>query len=274
MPCGIGFIQWLSDGGYLPTAGRVLDLGGSRLLGATPDELRALLIKHGTSLAGPALDAACAEMSSRSSSHELLLPLSDVFGSTRVTYHPLDTYQVRPGIRFDPNASRLPLDWRNSYDLVLNFGTSAGVWNQHNVFENLHDGCRPGGVIFHQVPGTGHLGYAFYCYQPVLFEELAKENGYELAELWYSGPLASQSVLSLADRYPGVGDPDRLCNDVEGFRAHPVPDAVLNVLLRKVSDAPFRLPRPGYSAVPELPSRAYRAARRVYRKLVGPKKPA
>ena len=66
MPCGIGFIQWLSEGGYLPAAGRVLDLGGSRLLGATPAEIRALLTAHGSSLTGPALDAACADLSARS----------------------------------------------------------------------------------------------------------------------------------------------------------------------------------------------------------------
>ena len=66
MPCGIGFIQWLSESGHLPAAGRVLDLGGSRLLGATADELSTLLLKHGTSLTGAALDAACAEMSARS----------------------------------------------------------------------------------------------------------------------------------------------------------------------------------------------------------------
>jgi hypothetical protein len=140
------------------------------------------------------------------------------------------------------------------------------------VFEVLHDGCRPGGVMFHQVPGTGHLGYGFYCYSPVLFDELAKENGYEVVGLWYSGPLAAQSVLALAGRFPGVGDPDQLCNDVEGFRTHPVPDAVLNVLLRKGSDAPFRLPRPGYPLAPPPRSRAYRAARKLYRALVGPKK--
>jgi hypothetical protein len=63
-----------------------------------------------------------------------------------------------------------------------------------------------------------------------------------------------------------------LCNDVEGFRAHPVPDAVLNVLLRKTTNASFQMPRPRYPAVPVVPSLPYRAARKVYRKIVGPKK--
>ncbi len=275
MPCGIGFIQWLSDGGYLPAAGRVLDLGGSRLLGATPAEIRALLTAHGSSLTGPALDAACAAMSARSEPDGppfgQKLPLADVFASTRVTCAGLSA--TNPAV---------PTGDRASYDLVLNFGGTVGVLNQFGVFNALHVGCKSGGWMFHQLPATGYLGHGFFCYQPSLFEELARANGYTLQSLWYSGPLASGSVLDLAARWPGIADGSQLCNDIEGFRSHPVPYSVLNVLLRKGSDAAFRNPAEPSPPPPpvtflapvpvEQPSLAYRAARKVYRKIVGPKK--
>ena len=275
MPCGIGFIQWLSDGGYLPAAGRVLDHGGSRLLGATPAEIRALLTAHGSSLTGPALDAACAAMSARSEPDGppfgQKLPLADVFASTRVTCAGLSA--TNPAV---------PTGDRASYDLVLNFGGTVGVLNQFGVFNALHVGCKSGGWMFHQLPATGYLGHGFFCYQPSLFEELARANGYTLQSLWYSGPLASGSVLDLAARWPGIADGSQLCNDIEGFRSHPVPYSVLNVLLRKGSDAAFRNPAEPSPPPPpvtflapvpvEQPSLAYRAARKVYRKIVGPKK--
>ena len=277
MPCGIGFIQWLSDGGYLPAAGRVLDVGESRLLGATHDDLRALLTKHGSSLSGPALEAACAEMSARSEPdgppYRLKLPLADVFASTGLTC-----------TAFDANGGRgLPKADHAACDLVLNFGGTVGVLNQFEAFGTVHAACKRGGWMFHQLPATGYLGHGFFCYQPPLFDELARANGYELKALWYSGPLASGSVLDLASKWPGVADGNQLCNDLEGFRAHPIPYSVLNVLLRKGSDSAFRNPAvpapppPPATFQPPVPvehkpSLAYRAARKVYRKIVGPKK--
>lgn len=274
MPCGIGFIQWLSDGGYLPAAGRVLDLGDSRLLGATPTEIRALLTTHGSSLTGPALDKACADLSARSEPNgppfAQKLPLADVFASTRVTCAGLS-----------PTALAVPPRDLATYDLVLNFGGTAALLNQFEAFAAVHAACKRGGWMFHQLPATGYLGHGFFCYQPSLFEGLARANGYTLQSLWYSGPLASGSVLDLAARWPGIADAGQLCNDIEGFRAHPVPYSVLNVLLRRESDAAFRnpaepappSPSPATFLAPvEVPSLAYRAARKVYRKIVGPKK--
>lgn len=279
MACGIGFIQWLSDGGYLPAAGRVLDFGNSALLGATPDEVRALLTRHGTSLADGALDAACAELSARSAPngppYSFALPLADLFASTRVSCTP-----VAPSGGGTAGEAA-------AYDLVLNFGGTANTWDQTAAFVALHDWCKPGGWMFHQVPATGHLAQGFFCYQPSLFAELAAANGYELEALWYSGPLSSGNVLDLAGKWPAVGDAGRLCNDVEGFRRSPIPDSVLNVLLRKTSADAFRSPGvapapppppPPVSPytppklVPAEPSLLYRAARKVYRKVVGPKK--
>lgn len=278
MACGIGFIQWLSDGGYLPAAGRVLDFGNSALLGATPEEVRVLLTRHGTSLTGSALTEACADLSARSCPDgppfSFALPLTDLLASTRV---------VCTGV---PSNGPLPAGGAGSYDLVLNFGTTAETWDQAAAFVALHDACKPGGWMFHQLPATGHLAQGYFCYQPSLFAELAASNGYELAALWYSGPLSAGNVLDLAAKWPTVGDAGRPCNDVEGFRRHPIPDSVLNVLLRRTSAAEFRLPgalpppppppAPVSLAAPKFvppePSLLYRAARKVYRKIVGPKK--
>lgn len=261
--CGIGFIQWLSDGGFLPVAGRVLDFGNSALLGATPEDVRALLTRHGTSLTGDTLTAECAGLSVRSVPNgppfTFALPLADLFASTRVTC---------TGVSL---TGELPIGEAGTYDLVMNFGGSSGTWDQTAAFAALHDWCRPGGWLFHQVPATGHLGQGYVCYQPTLFADLAKANGYEVAAVWYGGPLSAGNVLDLAGRWPTVGEADRPCNDVEGFRRNPIPDSVLNVLLRKTSAAGFRPGSPPHP-LPAKPWLVYRAARAAYRAVVGPKK--
>jgi len=77
---------------------------------------------------------------------------------------------------------RFPLDDR--FDLVTNIGTGEHVFNQAAVFGNCHDWCRPGGLMLHTLPWLNWLNHGFFSFQPSLFLDLAKDNGYEVVTLF------------------------------------------------------------------------------------------
>lgn len=74
------------------------------------------------------------------------------------------------------------LEYASIYDVVTNHGTTEHVFDQANCFRAMHDLCKPGGVMIHCVPMRGYAEHCFYCYQPGLFDELAKANEYEILE--------------------------------------------------------------------------------------------
>ncbi len=77
-----------------------------------------------------------------------------------------------------------PLPLTRQYDIVINTGTAEHVFNQAQVFYNIHNACTVGGIMVHAFPVEGCPDHGFYNYQPNLLTTLAKVNGYsELAKL-------------------------------------------------------------------------------------------
>ena len=71
-------------------------------------------------------------------------------------------------------------EWKGYFDMVTNHGTTEHVWNQYQVFRNIHNFCRPGGTMIHAVPIIG--GWAKHCsfhYDTVFFDLLAECAGYK-----------------------------------------------------------------------------------------------
>ena len=58
------------------------------------------------------------------------------------------------------------------------------IFNQFNVFKTIHDLTKPGGFIFHQLPGQGYYDHGFYNYQPTFFFDLAEANDYSMIGFW------------------------------------------------------------------------------------------
>lgn len=115
------------------------------------------------------------------------------------------------------------------FDIVTNHGTTEHVFDQANCFRAMHDLCSVGGVMIHCVPMRGYQGHCFYLYQPELFQQIATDNGYEMIGLWTSrddGPLAERAELIAWDdlRLAGSGN------------------VLLSAVMRRKSDAPFRVP--------------------------------
>lgn len=233
------------NGTPAPQKGRVLDIGESCLLGATAEELEFVLVRHGCKLPASEREPIVREFARRSNLFgDPVTPtlfLGDILQHTEVEYVSFDVVSARWAERFDLNHHSLSKAGRNAFDLVLNFGTTEHIMNQFNAYKVMHEACRPGGHLFHQVPSTGYINHGYFSYNALMFEELAQANGYELLDIWFYGPNGEGSVLSNAARYPGILDAKKLRNDVNAFRERPVMNSLINVLCRKVTDAPFRV---------------------------------
>jgi len=81
------------------------------------------------------------------------------------------------------------------FDIVTNFGTAEHVSNQRTFFRNMHDACRPGGIMVHTGPWTdvepgrnhgvkhGKRAYGFSIrYSLRFFREMADSNEYLIAD--------------------------------------------------------------------------------------------
>lgn len=74
--------------------------------------------------------------------------------------------------------------FRNTYSLVINNGTSEHIFNQSNIFKNMHNLCQINGILLNVLPLGPYLNHGFYNYNPVLFRDLAYANGYEWKFMW------------------------------------------------------------------------------------------
>jgi hypothetical protein len=245
MGCNIEMVKWLDEQGAFPKAARILDIGEACLLHATPDDIVSFVVKHKQEFDVLTLHKAAVDYAYRSSlfGHHSIrtLFLSELIELTDLQYVSFDVVNARKAELFDLNVHHLADDKKGTFDLVLNFGTTEHLINQYNAFQVIHDATRVGGLMFHMVPATGYLDHGYFCYNGLMFQELAQANGYDLVHLWFDGPQGITNVLVNANVHPSVTDPTKPQNNVEGFRQAPVPYAVINVLLRKTRADEFRV---------------------------------
>jgi hypothetical protein len=162
------------------------------------------------------------------------------FALAKLTYRklfaPAATYAVdlngtERAFRDDLNE---PLELAGGFDLVINHGTAEHVFNVCQVFWSMHRMCTAGGYMIHDAPFTGWLDHGFYNFQPTLFYDLAEANGYDLVSLsvtWMYPP----QILRVASR---EAMHKLAAGEIAG-------NTMLFVVLRKLHDAPFRLPMQG-----------------------------
>jgi hypothetical protein len=261
MGCGMEFLKWLSNKGIVPRRGRLLDIGESCLLGATADDIKSVARRHGCQLPSSKLDSLAETFAMRSNlmGHPTIqtLFLSELLELTDVEYVSFEVVVARKAHLFDLNQHELSKDRRGWFDVVFNFGTTEHLMNQYNAFKVMHEAVKPGGHMFHQVPSTGYINHGYFCYNALMFQELAQANGYELVDLWFYGPSSGGNVLVNAATYPGVKDGTKLQNNVAAFEKSDVPNALINVLYRKVHDTPFKVGLEVKTAAGQLTAGAY-----------------
>jgi len=70
------------------------------------------------------------------------------------------------------------------FDLVTNHGTTEHCFDQLSNFRNIHNLCKPGGIMLHGLPCQGYLNHGLYNYHPYFFKNLASANGYKIVGMW------------------------------------------------------------------------------------------
>jgi len=70
-----------------------------------------------------------------------------------------------------------------TYDLVTNNGTGEHLFNQYQVFKNMHDLTRVGGLQLVVLPFYNWMNHGFYNFNPILFADLAAANDYEIVRM-------------------------------------------------------------------------------------------
>ncbi len=95
-------------------------------------------------------------------------------------YRALDINDTKYTVKTDLNEIK-PIAEQAS--LVNNIGTSEHIFDQNAVFNNAHNLCKIGGVMFHHLPFTPWLNHGLFNYNPILFEAMADANQYQLLQL-------------------------------------------------------------------------------------------
>ncbi len=126
-------------------------------------------------------------------------------------------------------------------------GTPEHCFNQQAGFKNIHDLCKPGGVMIHQLPSAGNHNHGFYNYHPRFVADLCAANRYEVLKIGFT-----------VDYRPEWHD-----YSMAAFRRYDSHDVVIYAVLRRTSDSAFVTPfdgmftrmnqLPGYVATGENP---------------------
>jgi len=75
-------------------------------------------------------------------------------------------------------------NYAETFDLVVNMGTTEHCFNQAQCFVNIHNLCKENGIMIHCLPTQGTVNHGFYCYHPQFFTALASANKYDLLGMW------------------------------------------------------------------------------------------
>ena len=244
MACGMKYLIYLSSQGCFDRPNtKILDIGTQCLLSATVEDLRLFIDKHGKYPSENILDD-IEKLSYHSyiRAGERTSYLSELLSLTNIAY---TSYDVCAGLSthlFDLNKHRTPADHEKNFDVVLNFGTTEHIVNQLNGFKVIHDATAEGGFVFHQVPSTGYVNHGYFTYHYPFFVDIATENDYEIIDYWWTFGGASDLISSEWADVRLYDYPDLINSDTERLSIGKIPNSVINVLMKKMSHKPFRLP--------------------------------
>lgn len=144
-------------------------------------------------------------------------------------YAAIDIFEADDTILFDLNRQDPPAEMRNRYDLVTNFGTTEHLVNQYLALKTMHEITKPGGIMYHELPLSGFHTHGYFSYNPLLFNQLAEANQYEVVMQAYGKN--DVDFVPAPDYMRTNGYPDA------GYY-----DYGIEFIFRKTADAPFRIP--------------------------------
>jgi hypothetical protein len=230
-----------------PAGLRFLDIGCSNLYGGSPEDYELFLSKYGRIADGPELREYSKMISLGATTHPVAggvngAWLGELLQRVGCEYAAYDIFQGYKTTIFDLNKSDVLPQHRGYFDLVINCGTTEHVLNQINSFRVIHDATRVGGLMYHSLPMVGYMDHGYFNYNPRLFLDLARANEYSILLLDFGGPGDPESVYSkivVPYKDHGVENISALRERWDGAR---IPNGGILILLKKISDGPFRAP--------------------------------
>lgn len=118
------------------------------------------------------------------------------------------------------------------YDVVTNNGTGEHIFDQANLFRTIHNLCKVGGVMVHVLPWINWRNHGFYNFNPILFYDIAQDNGYEILDMFAGdrdGNIIYENIPPVEDKSPEATDKN----------------IMLVVAMRKARSGEFSLPTQG-----------------------------
>jgi hypothetical protein len=117
----------------------------------------------------------------------------------------------------------------------VNTGTTEHVANQDNAFRVIHDLAKVGGLMIHEVPGSGMLTHGLFGYNLQFFWLLCRENAYEVIFL----KIYSHPPVAIADN---IFANNIQFSDAQHVSITEAPVFSIRAALRKKNDRPFVTP--------------------------------
>ena len=246
----MAFLEYLESRGAFAQSGlQVMDVGAQNLYTASPEEVKQFVKRHAPDFP----DGELVALGDRLAEGGILLPehrgfrndsfLSELLLAAGFPYISIDIFERPHNMVVDLNYFVVPPEMKEKYGLVLNFGTTEHVFDQANCFQVIHEFAAVGGMMFHQVPSTGCVDHGYFVYSPQFFVDIARANGYDVVDIWCSGPSGTNTLFAtIKHERERMRDATLPGNLVEEWDRTTIPDSVVNVLLRKTRGGPFRLP--------------------------------
>ena len=132
--------------------------------------------------------------------------------------------------------------------LVTNNGTSEHLFNQAQVFENIHILCDVGGLMLHILPLTPWINHGFYNYNPIFFRDLSRVNNYEILFYWIADRYGERHEV-MPQEFDEIfkdKNPDVLLAIIDTIYKPKGFHEVFNVVcFRKTNDDEFKYPMQG-----------------------------
>jgi len=100
------------------------------------------------------------------------------------SYDAIDVNSRYGSLVMDLNADlREVYGFRRTFDLVTNNGTGEHIFNQYQVFRNMHNLAAVGGLLLFVLPFHNWMNHGFFNFNPILFGDLAAANSYRIERL-------------------------------------------------------------------------------------------
>jgi hypothetical protein len=161
----------------------------------------------------------------------------------------IDRWNSLP-VDLNKRPTKANADLYGCWDLVTNNGTGEHLFNQHAVFEWMHKLCKVDGLMIHVMPWGGYINHGFYNFNPILYRDIAKANGYVL-ERMYAGERDGMMMVLDDDAFhhpkPSKEEMTKVEQVLSEIRKKKGDRANINLVavLKKNFDAPFKMPLQG-----------------------------